>query len=260
MPITSEPTDIKTVLMTDGAWSVYAIGDMDAQFFRKTQWHIKGKSLALLYRGFEPPVLFTTGSGPDLESVLNEIKDEEKFYLSVRENALELIKRNYAIRDEMLMMRMIWQRANDEVKLNFRDRRLEKLTLKDIDSITDLFSDGNDSGEAPDFFSNSMVEHGIFYGIRADDQLIAVAGTHIVSKAENVAAIGCVYTRRDHRGRGLSKLVTGVVVSNLLDMGISTIALNVRHNNFAALSVYKRLGFIEHCPFYEGLASRFDRG
>ncbi len=80
-----------------------------------------------------------------------------------------------------------------------------------------------------------------------------MAGTHLVSRDEGAAAIGNVYTRRDRRGRGLSKRVTSAVLDAL--EGIGTIGLNVRADNPAAIRVYESLGFARHCPFIEALAT-----
>jgi predicted GNAT family acetyltransferase len=65
-----------------------------------------------------------------------------------------------------------------------------------------------------------------------------------------------VYTRRDHRGRGLAARTTSAVVSELLRMHVATIALNVSRKNDVAIRVYERLGFLRYCVYYEGLAKR----
>ena len=85
---------------------------------------------------------------------------------------------------------------------------------------------------------------------------IAVAGTHLVAPRESVAAIGNVYTHRDHRGRGLGAAATGAVATELLARGFRTIVLSVEEGNAAAIHVYERLEFRFHCSFIEGDAER----
>ena len=84
--------------------------------------------------------------------------------------------------------------------------------------------------------------------------MIAAAGTHLFSPEEGVAAIGNVYTRRDRRGRGLSRAVTSAVLHRLRHL--KTIGLNVRNDNVAAIKVYESLGFVKHCDFFEAIARR----
>ncbi len=137
-----------------------------------------------------------------------------------------------------------------------------RLSIADLPALQRLHACGNPNDppadDAPDFFSASMVAQGVYYGIFDEyRKLLAAAGTHLVAPAENVAAVGNVYTRPDGRGRGLAKLVTSAVVEELLAGSDTTlIALNVRQDNSAAIAVYERLGFERYCAFFEGHASR----
>ena len=108
----------------------------------------------------------------------------------------------------------------------------------------------------PEFFFAPMLEQGVFFGIREKNDLVAVAGTHLVAPPEGVAAVGNIYTRRDCRGHGLAARVTSAVVSELLSMNIDVVALNVNQQNVSAIRVYERLGFAMHGEFTEGAASR----
>jgi len=82
------------------------------------------------------------------------------------------------------------------------------------------------------------------------------AGTHLVIPEEGIAAIGNVYTRRDHRGRGHAATLTSAVTNELLRMNLRTIVLNVDQRNETAMRVYQRLGYEQYCPYYEGLAKQ----
>ncbi|MBI4770309.1 MAG: GNAT family N-acetyltransferase [Chloroflexi bacterium] len=99
-----------------------------------------------------------------------------------------------------------------------------------------------------------MLLRGVFYGLRAGGQLAAVAGTHLVSVEEGVAAVGNVFTRPELRGRHLGRDVTWAVTDRLLGLGIRTIILNVAQRNASAIRLYEHLGYRRYCAFYEGLA------
>ena len=116
-----------------------------------------------------------------------------------------------------------------------------------------LYGDGEATGEAPDFFYPSMVTDGVFFGVYEGGVLAAAAGTHLFAPEEDAVAIGNIYTMRECRGRGLGRLVTSAVIEAVKHIG--TVGLNVRADNPAALHLYESLGFVRHCPFYEGQAT-----
>ena len=132
-------------------------------------------------------------------------------------------------------------------------RRLDK---SDLPALRELYDDGRACGESPDFFLESMVVEGVYFGAWEAGELVAVAGTHVLSLAEGVAGIGNVYTRRGRRGRGLSGLVTGAVARELVRLGIAHVGLNVDRLNSSAIRVYGKLGFEESCEYQEGIAER----
>ena len=122
-----------------------------------------------------------------------------------------------------------------------------------VAALRALYRDGEPAGELPDFFFDSMVTDGVFYGVFEHEALVAVAGTHLVSRDEGIAAIGNVYTRRDRRGLGYSRLAMSAVLNAIRDL--ETVGLNVRDGNAAAIRVYESLGFATHGDFREALAT-----
>ena len=114
-----------------------------------------------------------------------------------------------------------------------------------------MYADGDADGEAPDWFLPQMLEQETYYGIRENNELVAVAATHVVALSESVSGLGNIYTRRDRRGRGLGTQVTSAVVAKLLTMNLSTIVLNVRASNVAAIHDYDRVGFTSYCEYIE---------
>lgn len=256
MALVTDRSAIRARLSADRAWSVYALGDLAPGLFAHTTWHATAddKSLLLLFRAFETPVLFTIGPAAGVERLLAEVRAEPKLYLSIRPDILPLIHARYDISRVTLMWRMVL----DPARFAPRPSGAVRLTLLDYSALARLHADGAAAGEAPDFFAPYMVEQGVFYGIYEGAELVATAGTHVVAPAEGVAAVGNVYTRRDRRGRGLATQTTGAVTAELLTRmppgGL--IALNVMQANTAAVTVYERLGFNQYCGFYEGLAER----
>jgi GNAT superfamily N-acetyltransferase len=131
-----------------------------------------------------------------------------------------------------------------------------RLGLEHMPQIEALFATGIERGDAPDFFDAYMVEQGAFYGLYEGDDLISVAGTHLIAPTEGVAAVGNVYSRHDRRGRGLAAQVVSAVTAELLSHQppLGVVALNVNQSNTTARRLYQRLGYRPYCAFYEGLA------
>jgi GNAT superfamily N-acetyltransferase len=255
MPALSDPAAIRAILSADPAWSVYALGDLAPARFERCSWFRDPTpgALALVYRGFTPPVLFTIGPAEGIARLAEEFSSEPAFHLHVRPEIVPVLAARYQVTGLKRMRRMVLDPSR------FRGAGHDeavRLRPEDCDAVERLYADGRASDEAPDFFFPPMIEDGVFFGIREEAELAAVAGTHLVEAGEGVAAVGNVYTRRDRRGRGLAARVTSAVVEELLRRGIQTIALNVSERNLTATRVYERLGFAPYCAFVEGRAER----
>jgi predicted GNAT family acetyltransferase len=158
-------------------------------------------------------------------------------------------------------LRVQWSQAVDRMSLappafvpSPDEASTERLDDRHEAEIRELYEDGRQTGEEPDFFMRSQLQDGTFYGLRIEGRLIAAGGTHLYSGIESVGAIGNVYTHREHRGRGYGAAVTSAVVRELIRRSTGTIALNVRSKNDRAKRVYQRLGFRFHTRFIEGHA------
>jgi ribosomal protein S18 acetylase RimI-like enzyme len=256
MPVLRDRAAIRSTLSADREWSVYALGDLAPGFFEHSLWVQPADgapALALLFRGFSTPVLFVLGSPEAFTGTLDEIAGEPALYLHVRPEIVPVLARRYRIVELKEMLRMV---------LDFRAYRpapvagTERLGPADLGELERLYADGTATGEAPDLFFPSMLENGVFSGVREAGELVAAAGTHLAVPVEGVGAVGNVYTRRDRRGRGLAARTTSAVVNELIGMKVATIALNVSRKNETAIRVYERLGFRRYCDYYEGLAAR----
>lgn len=124
-----------------------------------------------------------------------------------------------------------------------------RLTLDALPALERLY---RQLADGPDAFQPQQLEHGIYFGIRRGDQLLSAAGTHVACRPLGIAALGNVATLPTERGRGLGAAVCRAVIDELRGIGYRTIVLNVRMENQAAIRVYRKLGFMPYCGFYEG--------
>ena len=243
----TDKSEIRSILQRDPRWCVYALGDLTPRLFHKCHWFTP--DLTLVLHEYGTSILFAMGTGSIAEA-LQEVTWPA--HLQVREDALAEIAKHAAVSNEKHMWRMTYEAASPPPPAGDATR----LSMSDSPAIDKLYSDGEATGENPDFFYAAMLKDGVFFGVYEEDALIAAAGTHQVARDEDVAAIGNIYVRRDRRGRGLGHLVTAAVLGEL--QGVKTIGLNVRADNAAAIRVYESLGFVKYCEFVEALATRRD--
>jgi ribosomal protein S18 acetylase RimI-like enzyme len=245
VPRLTDKDAIRAILQRDPGWCVYALGDLSPEMFPKASWFTPDLSMVL--KDYGTSILFAMGSG-SVREALDHVT--WPVHLQVQADALHAITRQATVEQVKTMSRMTW--TGDRARAP--ETRAARLGDADVPALEQLYADGESSGEAPDFFYPAMVGRGVFFGIYQGSDLVAAAGTHLLSRDEGAAAIGNIYTRRDQRGRGLGRIVTASVMRELA--GVETVGLNVRADNAPAIRLYESLGFTRHCEFYEAIATR----
>ena len=246
----TDRTEIQAYLETDRDYAAYALGDLDEGFFEKCTWRVAEegdaiRALTLEYFGFAPPILFLMGAGDGVAALLAGLVQLDRAFVTAREEHLSALSQFYRWDKLEHMWRMVVRRPEGFPK---PVRSCKRLGADDVERLSALYSLGG--GDA---FSPTQVTQGVFYAIEQGEQLIAVAGTHLVSDVYSMGAVGNVMTHPDHRSHGCATLTTHAVCAELIRRGIKTVVLNVRQDNAPAIRVYEKLGFVRYCPFYEGV-------
>ena len=241
---------ILAYLETDRFYAAYAIGDLEGWLFEQSGWAgaeeaDQLRSLVLHFRGLKRPALFLMGDPGGLRAILENALRPQRVYLTCRPRHLPMIGDFYVWEKRTPMWRMVLQRES------FRGVEGDCLRLVPAHArqLAELYAVGG-----ADAFGPAQVEHGVFYGVQLGNQLVAAAGTHLVSPTYGVAAVGNIFTHPEYRRRGYGTATTSAVVGELLQLGIRDIVLNVSQGNASAIRVYQRLGFERYCPFLEGPA------
>jgi ribosomal protein S18 acetylase RimI-like enzyme len=123
----------------------------------------------------------------------------------------------------------------------------------DIRRVNSLY--GSEGG--PSYYIPEHIDGGVYRGVIAEGRLVAIAGTHVVSRQEGVAVVGNVFTHPAHRGRGYATAATSAVTEALLAY-CDHVVLTVDPNNAPAVAAYVRLGYREVCQLVEASAARRD--
>jgi len=248
----SDRDKIRAYLELDRRWAAYALADLDPEQFKLSEWYgVEDedglRALALIYKGFEPPALVTLGDAAGITLMLGAAVRPPRVYLNVRDEHMPAIRTHYRIASHVPM----WRMTLDPRAFRPVHGHVTALTPQYTKHLEELYALGG--GDA---FTPSQVYDGAFFGIEERGLLIAAAGTHVLSEAHSVAAVGNVYTHPNHRRRGYAQRVTSGVCAHLIQRGIRTIALNVAQSNSIAIHVYEKLGFKKYLPFNEGVAVR----
>jgi ribosomal protein S18 acetylase RimI-like enzyme len=252
---TREVTDraeVAAFLRTDRLYAAYALGDLDASVRKRAAWGMaydadgRPRGLAMQHLGLPPQPLFLMGDPAACHAVLaTEVRPRYAF-VQARHELAAAFDQLYRVDLPTTLLRMAVTRDS------FRPFAggAVRLGPADIGDLNRLYQLGLGGG-----FPASILEDGVYYGVRVGGRLVAAAGTHVINPEEGIAVVGNVLTHVDHRGQGHAKAVTAGVTAELLDR-VRDVALNVYADNDAAVAAYSRLGYHEYCRLGEWVAYR----
>lgn len=234
----------------------YALGDLDDFFWQHTRWYAWAptgaiEQLVLVYSEPEPIVVHALAEEPvdTMRALLLEIADllPTRIYAHVSPDALVAVTAS----------RRPLEAPELHLKLGLEPDRMPRvisypadvgiLRPEDIAEVEAFYR----AAYPGTWFHPRMLETHQYVGLREDGDLVSVAGVHVYSPRFGIAALGNVATHPSARGRGLGTAACGHLCRLLVANGISTISLNVRADNKAAISVYERLGFSQVAEYLE---------
>jgi RimJ/RimL family protein N-acetyltransferase len=248
----SDRDEIAAFLRADRLYAAYALGDLDGPNRHRVAWGMahddSGRAIALVmhHEGLVPQPLFLMGAPDGCRSILERVLKPRDAYVQGTELHEIAIRDLYELDRPVLMSRMVVDRDSFVPFAGPADR----LSALDVDDLNRLYQLGFRAG-----FPASVVEEGVYYGIRVRGRLVSAAGTHAINPRERIAVVGNVMTHADFRGHDFAKMVTSAVTAELLDR-VDDVTLNVHADNAPAIAAYARLGYRTHCQLVERLAHR----
>lgn len=252
---------IYNYLSNSSELNIYSIGDLDDFFWKFTTFYAlidsnAVKAIALLYSASNPPTLLALTEEPsELRKLLRSIFHllPEKFYAHLSKGISDLFKKNYSLESNGKHLKMSLKNS-DNLKCFLR-RDVMPLSKDDLPFLLQFYK----ISYPENWFNPRMLQTGQYYGIKKDNNLIAVAGVHVFSTLYNVAALGNIATHPAYRGSGLGKAVTSAVCLSLLRQRIEKIGLNVKNDNAIAIHCYRQLGFEENSSYYEMMINKKEK-
>jgi ribosomal protein S18 acetylase RimI-like enzyme len=243
---------IRALLRRSPELHVYSIGDLDEFFWPYTNWYTLREDtdrspVALIYSGGGLPVLLAIDEDPSgpIVDLLRAIRPllPRRIYAHLSGDLANVLREEYLIDSHGMHFKMA---LRDPARLAAVDTsgvvQLLPANLAEVEAFYRASYPGN-------WFDPRMLETGQYYGIRRDGALASVAGIHVYSPTERVAALGNVATEPRLRGQGLARAACARLTLALLET-VDYVGLNVKADNAGAIAAYERLGF-ERIASYE---------
>ncbi len=245
---------IRSILAPRVEYTAYALGQLEPALFPRTRWFYSrgttGTGLVLHSRGGLGDATFVLGDPDAVSAILSIHPGTAQTYATCQPQHLEVLRRYYRLANQQPMIRMGVTRASFTPVRTFQTATLSGIDIRKVNTLY-----GSEGG--PSYYIPEHLDSGVYRGIVEEGRLVAVAGTHVVSRQEGVAVVGNVFTHPQARGRGFATVCTSAVTETLLEY-CDHVVLTVDPTNTPAVAAYARLGFREVCQLVEASAARRD--
>lgn len=245
---------IRSILAPRVEYTAYALGQLEPALFPRTRWYYArgttGTGLVLHSRGGLGDATFVLGDPDAVSAILSIHPGTAQTYATCQPQHLDTLRRYFRLANQQPMIRMAVTRERFEPVV---DQPTAVLSGIDIRKVNALY--GSEGG--PSYYIPEHIDSGVYRGVVEEGRLVAIAGTHVVSRQEGVAVVGNVFTHPEYRGKGYATATTSAVTDTLLKY-CDHVVLTVDPNNTPAVAAYARLGYREVCQLVEASAARRD--
>lgn len=248
-----------SVLASDRLWAGYSLADLEPPFRAYSTFDIAARAdakpgAACLFMR-HPAFNATIPHGPalGLAAILATADLPHETYLLARAEHWPQLQRYFACPGGFQAMTRMAVSARAFLPAK-PVCGLRRLTPADAALVRQLYA--HYPGNA---FNDDQLATGVFFGAfdpAARGALVAIAGTHAISRRYRIAAVGGVFTLPEARGQGYARALTSAVTAALFEAACEHVILNVAKDNAIARRIYERLGFGTHCEYREARALR----
>ena len=232
----------------------YHIGDLDPIFFSDCIWYglIEQNALmeiVLIYHSLPTPTVLAFGLTPSMPQLVEAIRDKlpPRFFCHYSKELEPIFTSSYNVTPLGTHHKMDFH----SFRVDFSLREVHEcvqLTTRDASSLRELYQivyPGN-------YFNPHMLASGKYYGIKQGEKILSVAGIHVYSRTYRIAVLGNITTHPLMRNQGLATQCI-VTLLKTLEPDVDFIGLNVKADNFTAITLYQKIGFSLASGYEEAL-------
>ncbi len=235
---------IEAFLRRNPGLHIYSLGDLDDFFWPYTTWYGRQEDgeltdIVLVYTAHPLATVVALSERPAaVRELMGAVRPllPEQFHGHLSPGVEAVFEHTHRIRPHGPHYRMAL-RDRSRVK-QIDGSAAARLGRRDLGELLRLYNESYPGN----WFDARMLDTGQYFGLRLEDRLVSVAGVHVYSEPYRVAAIGNVVTHPAHRNKGYGQLVTARLCQSLLQKA-EHVGLNVKTDNAAAITCYRKLGF-----------------
>lgn len=239
----------------DRVKNAYQIGSMGPGYKDYTRhfWLTREEepqAVMTVYDGLSAPALFTWGNAEDLALLLERLSGQlpGRMLVHLYPEHADVLSKDLTVRSARKEVRMTLQRESFVPAQS--DAEVVRLSHSDTAGIVRLYANYPDS-----FFEPYQLESGYYFGLRENDELMSVAGIHLISEVVGLAMLGNVVTAPRARGKGYAGYVTSALCTALFE-SFELLALDVPMGSASARHAFEALGFESRFHYEQVLVHR----
>jgi ribosomal protein S18 acetylase RimI-like enzyme len=248
----ANPEAIRPLLEGQRTYAAYALAHLDPRLFPRSEWwHARGpqgQALLVHSRSGLGPALLALGDPQALDALCRLHPGPRLTFATFHLDHLAIAQRHFVLSRPGPSLRMSVSAASFQPVAG----PAQRLQRADIGAINAL-----QRSEGLGFYPASILREGVYYGVYADQRLVAMAGTHVMAPSQGLALVGNIMTHPRYRGQGHGSVATSAVTAELLKT-CPDVLLTVDARNEVAIRLYERLGYREKCRLIESGARRKD--
>lgn len=245
---------ISDFLSLDRVWASEALLSLSDDFWNVSEWYGyqdgSNLGLCLIFKKLSPTPVFLTGEPNCIAHIIRQEIKADKIFVECPLGCVGVLKEFYNFNSALIMNKMQLEHfRHSSFTIHPAIRRL---TPDDFQMARDLYYRNTEYGNFdPDQFNN-----GIYFGVQDGPNLVSMSGTTVLCMDYRTATIGNVITDNNYRNRGYATSELILLCRAILEESYDCICMKANRGNNASISLYRRIGFVKKCEYFEGVGIR----